>query len=307
MAPPALTFDERLWASLRPTTQQAYRLALRAFRTWAAEQDVVEPVSLYELDATLVAYFRSGIRLSQARTLAAAVEKTLPAAKRHLPHARALIVEGERWAPPQHTIPLSWVAAAGTAFLLATVHGVARIGGLLLLQSRTGLRPSEALQLERQHLVPSHLNRSNPAEAVLILGTRQGTKVGRAQFVTTADEVAKSLISAFHATTADGARLTAFNSYAQYARLLAKVWSQAGVDHLRFTAHSARSGWATELRLRGTPFPEIKSQGRWSSDKSLITYLDVATATMMELQLGALSNHGEWLLGDVIQRFPWWH
>ena len=73
-----------------------------------------------------------------------------------------------------------------------------------------------------------------------------------------------------------------------------------------FTPHSARAGWATEQRLKGVPFAEIKAQGRWAADKSLLTYLDVASATALELQLGQLGLQGDWILGDIARRFPWW-
>ena len=137
VVPPLIpAFDPRLWSSLRPATRTAYQLALRNFKVWAHEQCIHEPRTLPELDLTLAQYFDGKVKLAQARTLLAAIEKSLPSSKKHLPHARALVAEGERFAPPRHTVPLSFCAALGTAFVLATQLMSPRAAGLLILQSR---------------------------------------------------------------------------------------------------------------------------------------------------------------------------
>ena len=153
--------------------------------------------------------------------------------------------------------------------------------------------------------MPDFKNAANPQQAVLILGARTGTKVGRAQFVTTSDPIARILITAFWSSTPDGAYLTPIGTYSRWSSLLRRAWQMAHVEQLGFTAHSPRSGWATELRLKGVSFTEIKTQGRWSSDKSLLTYLDVSTTMLLQLQLGELAGHASWLEGDFSRRFPW--
>ena len=124
--------------------------------------------------------------------------------------------------------------------------------------------------------------------------------------VLTEDEVAITLISAFYASTFDGARLTQHASYQSYKRVLDRAWRTIGHSKLRFTPHSARAGWATEMRLRGMAISELKQQGRWSSDKSLACYLDVTATRLLEQPTGSLRQSGLWLLGDVPGRFPWW-
>ena len=141
---------------------------------------------------------------------------------------------------------------------------------------------------------------------MLLLGVKHGTKVGRPQFISTDDAVAILVVSAFHASTPDGCHLCHLTTYQSYCAILKKAWRIAGVEHLSFTPHSARSGWATECRLQGMDFTEIKQRGRWSSDKSLLTYLDASATIMMQAQTGQLQQLGTWLLGDLASRFPWW-
>ena len=122
----------------------------------------------------------------------------------------------------------------------------------------------------------------------------------------TEDEVAIRLIAAFYASTPDQARLTQHSTYSSYKRVLDQAWSTGGFSAIRFTPHSARAGWATEMRLRGMAITELKQQGRWSSDKSLACYLDVTATRLLEQPTGSLRQLGNWLLGDVPGRFPWW-
>ena len=154
--------------------------------------------------------------------------------------------------------------------------------------------------------MPASQHPSNKDQAVLILGMRRGTKIGRRQFVTTADPVAKRMVAAFWSSTPPGAPLSQTTTYGRYAALLKRAWRHARVDHLNFTAHSPRAGWATEQRLLGAYFSEIKAQGRWASDRSLLTYLDLSTTLLLQLQLNALGPSGDWILEDVAGRYPWW-
>ena len=93
---------------------------------------------------------------------------------------------------------------------------------------------------------------------MLLLGVKHGTKVGRPQPISTDDAVAIQVVSAFHASTPDGCHLRHLTTYQSYNATLRKARRTAGVEHLSFAPHSARSGWATECRLQGMDFTEIK-------------------------------------------------
>ena len=306
LVPLPLSFDERLWSSLSATTKTSYRRALREFLSWAADSSIPEPCTLHQLDAVLLQYLLSGVKTTKFRILLAAVEKSCPPAKRQLPYAYAYLADAERRVPPRHTVPLSYVAAAGTAWVLASKFGQPRIAGLLMLQVLLGLRPSEAIAIQRQHLVPAHMNRSSPGTAVVLLGVKHGTKIGRPQYVTVDSPLACMLISAFYNTTPAGALLSNVATYGGYKSLLDRAWRDQGLSGMGWTPHSARAGWATEERLRGVPIIELKARGRWASDKSLAAYIDISTNMLMEQQIGPLADLGSWLLNDFMPRFPWW-
>ena len=95
-------------------------------------------------------------------------------------------------------------------------------------------------------------------------------------------------------------------TYLRWANLLRRAWQHALADHLTATAHSPRSGSATKLRLKGISFTKIMTLGRGSSDKSLLTYLDVHTTMTTQILLGELAGHGTWLVSDLARNFPWW-
>ena len=54
-----------------------------------------------------------------------------------------------------------------------------------------------------------------------------------------------------------------------------------------WTPHSARAGFASEAIARGTPFNEVREQGRWRADSSLRTYIDIVSAAQISVDLRA--------------------
>ena len=52
----------------------------------------------------------------------------------------------------------------------------------------------------------------------------------------------------------------------------------------------ARARWATACRLQGMTFAELKAQGRWSNDRSVLSYFDASAATLMQSVTGRLQQ-----------------
>ncbi len=86
--------------------------------------------------------------------------------------------------------------------------GLPSVAGLLLLQSLRGLRPGEALRLQREHLVPEGMGLTPDGNAHLLLGPVKGTKSGRPQSVRCTCSASKTLVAIFYFVTEAGARLT---------------------------------------------------------------------------------------------------
>ena len=177
------------------------------------------------------------------------------------------------------------------AFVLAWAianMGMPRIGGLLLLQWHFGLRPGEALDVHVEHLI-SRLRALpggiTPATPTVLLKPKEGTKVGRPQYVMCAPahaDMAELLIQAFTNSSVRGVRLTNLGDVAHFNRILAKAAHMMRLSN-HFTPHSARAGWATELRLAGTTFQELQEMGRWECPKTLRMYLDVAGILSLQI------------------------
>ena len=63
------------------------------------------------------------------------------------------------------------------------------------------------------------------------------------------------------------------------------------------TAHSARAGFATHLVLQGCPRKEVQARGRWLSESSFNTYIDVSGASHIAAQVASqkLASTASWL------------
>ena len=188
----------------------------------------------------------------------------------------------------RHTVPLG----KGVAKLIM-VHfaswGFLRLGIGVILQTETGLRPSELLRLRPEDfLFPEEEGSNLRVRPLRIgLGIRGGTKVKRAQFVLL-DKRCWRLVRVLRVlklSTPQG--LLVFpESYSTFRLLLRRVEAQLGLS-VGWTPHSGRAGYASDSRAEGVPFEEVREQGRWQSDSSLRRYLDIVGASSIGVSLRA--------------------
>jgi hypothetical protein len=120
------------------------------------------------------------------------------------------------------------------------------------------------------------------------------------------DPIAVKMIEALYRSTPPGSKLVGINGYQACRGLLNKACQIARLSHVGFTPHSPRAGWASEKRLAGVSFEEIRERGRWSTDTALRIYLDVSTVALQALSLADVANFGLHIAENVDQRFPWW-
>ena len=144
--------------------------------------------------------------------------------------------------------------------------------------------------------------------AVIALGLKRGTKVRRPQSVTfqeDSDPVACVLVAAFAATTAAEQPLSSINSIKKMGDLI--NWGSRYLGYtVHFTPHSCRAGWASEMKIKGHSFSEIKDRGRWATDESTKIYLDVVSSMYHLPSVASAEPYAQWLLEDFATRFPWW-
>ena len=316
--PPTAVWDEALLLGLKPRTVAAYRRSIASFLVWVSSHGV-DLSRVDFLDQAILAFARdTSTSRSEFERLVSAIERILPLARGRLVYAHSISRHWRRALPPRHAAPMSWSAALALSWAMA-VAGYPRAGALLLLQAACGLRPSEAIALRGRDLLSSLANRSAPGSAVLHLGVKHGTKVGRPQafvlappsaaggsLVSDINFIAIAIVDRFASTTALDATLSGITTVQQWRTLLNRAAATMELGNWHFTPHSPRVGWASERKLRGMEFAAIREGGRWMHDQSLRTYLDV-TAAVFTSPLGPRSEQAAgWLAGDFCARFPWW-
>ena len=175
----------------------------------------------------------------------------------------------------------------------------------MMIQQRLGLRPSELLAVLARDVVLPEETHMPGADAVTVgLGLRVGTKAKRPQSVLSKDPVVLQLLRWLKSLSAPDDRLVPF-TYENYRRLLRKVCSILQLPFF-FTPHSPRSGFACDLTSAGVSFLQIKELGRWVSDQSLRTYIDLVQASSIGVSFRMKELHGPMIhcLSHWTQFFP---
>ena len=214
----------------------------------------------------------------------AALEFFLPYLKGKLILCREALKGRSNAEPTRHTIPLTTELALLFGAFMAS-KGKLVVGTAMVVQQATGLRPSELLALQQDHVyVPPDCKQP----LTLRLGAVVSTKVKREQFVLLSpykQPLAYALLRKLHAESLVGARLFPFG-YSMYNNCFKQCEIHYKL-HLGFTAHSPRAGFATSQVIAGTPVKEIQAAGRWLCEASFQTYVDVVAAAHIKAQVGS--------------------
>ena len=280
--------DPHLNSKLTAATIKIYRLRAGRFMAFIIASKL-HFRDASELDDLIVEY-KNSVNLSKSEFdgTIAAVEHVLPHCKGGLRWAHAVSKAWAVTATPSHTVPL----CEGPCLLLAchmAARGHARLGVCFILQNALGLRPSEGLGLEFDDvLLPEDRGLAASAPTVVGLGVRTGTKAKRAQAVTLSDPRKVALLRWLKQSSSPGDRLVGY-TYEQSRRILAVVCKDVGLSAVGFTPHSPRAGFATECVAAGLGLARTRELGRWVSETSCRTYLDVVTASSIQATLK--SNH----------------
>jgi integrase len=292
-------FPRLLAARVRPGTLDRYKTVVMRFMMWSLTMQLVL-VSQEELDFGLMLYAHAGtVRRSEFSCLLAAVRFFLPQVAR-LPYADESRRGWFNVDPVKHHTPMLHVFVYA-ASLIACTLGFLRFAAALIVQFEGFLRPGELLKLGRDAVtLPEHGGAfaGKPA-AVLSLGTSvRGTKVNRQQVAYITDVWGIAALRFLLFTMEPQQHFLVGLTYPQYLGMFKKVCTRAGFPNfgLHFDPHSPRAGAATQGRFDGLTDAELKTRGRWVSDRSLRIYLDVAMALANRtLQAAAQFQH---LLAD---------
>ena len=268
---------------VKEDTLMKYQKSFEVFTEYLQKQYDLVLTSPEDLDL-LMMEFRTEAELtkSQHMTLVAAAEFFLPHAKGKLNVSREALKGRMTAEEVRHTIPLTMECA----FLFSAWHaseGRQRVGAAMLVQHSTGLRPSELLALQPAHV---HLPLDRSQSLTVRLGATYSTKVKREQYLLVdpnTQALAFSLLARLCIITPAHERLFPFG-YQVYNNAFKLAEAHYELN-LGTTAHSGRSGFATHLVLQGHPRKEVQARGRWRSESSFNTYIDVAGASHIAAQV----------------------
>ena len=221
---------------------------------------------------------------SEFEAALAGIELRIPHTRGHLTWAKSVSSAWTVCHTPRHTVPLTEGPACFLACHMAA-RGHARIGAGLIVQEALGLRPSELLALtDTDLMLPEDRAQAFHMPALLALGTKAGTKAKRQQSVVLSAPKKVALLRWLRANTASGEKLIGY-SYDAYRKLLDRVATENGLGDVGYTPHSPRSGFASDCIAAGFGYTRTRELGRWASETSLRTYVDIVSASSIQVNL----------------------
>ena len=229
-----------------------------------------------ELDHMLF-YYRDEVALSRSKhnTLIAAIEFHIPRWKGQLIDPKQALKRRQISEATKHTVPFT----TGTSILFAahmSNRNSPRMGAGLIIQTETGLRPSELLSLTPETV---HIPVKSTDNIVIRLGSVVSTKAKREQFVLVKQSeypLAYKLLTAVHTLTLPGEHLFP-HTYWEFRNLIVDIDKTLELD-LGVSAHSGRAAFATEGVVAGKSLKALQAAGRWLSESSFKIYIDVIGA-----------------------------
>lgn len=275
---------------VKPDTLRTYKQHLDPFLAYLSQKWELQQLSPEDVDLLIMEYRTEfDITRSQHSQLVAAVEFFVPHTKHHLVISREALKGRLSADPIQHTTPLTYEIGFLFAAHFASL-GQQRLGAAMLVQLGTGLRPSGLLGLKRDHV---HVPVNPRANISLRLGVDFSTKIKREQFVLidpVKQPLTYRLVKKLHINTCSGGKLFPFG-YSTYNNSFKIAEEHFGLA-LHMTAHSGRAGFATSRVMAGDEAKQVQADGRWISESSFRTYVDVVGSLHVRSQV-ALINLSE--------------
>ncbi len=95
-------------------------------------------------------------------------------------------------------------------------------------------------------------------------------------------------------------------TYESYRRLLLKITQKVNLTQIGWTPHSPRSGFASECIANGLGFVKTMKLGRWISEQSLRTYVDIASsaAILVTFKLQHLADALAYCAANLLSFLP---
>ena len=286
-------------------TLRCYKEALDPFLMYLQNRFDIALEEPEDVDQLLLE-FRTEFELTRSKhtLLVAALEFFMPHLKGKMILSREALRGRTSVDQIKHTVPLPCEAA----HLIAAWHtseGRYRMGAAVLVQHSTGLRPSELLGIQTDHVfVPIAL--IGTAKVSIRLGCVVSTKVKREQSVLVCFSEFRfvcKLLEWLVRSTTPGGKIFGFG-YSTYNNSF-KLAEQHFRLQVGWTAHSGRAGFATDLIVKGVPFNTVQARGRWLSENSFRCYIDVIGSLDTKARVSArgLWEEAVWCQQNIARYF----
>lgn len=202
-----------------------------------------------------------------------------------------------------HTTPLTSTVCRFFGCLFSRA-GKPRLGVGITLQQVLGLRPSELLRLRKQHVLTPDFT---GGFYVFRLGAIVGTKIKREQaanFKASEHPDLTTVLERLPECTGADDLLLPFSYHTYHEALLGLVESLR-LD-IKATPHGPRAGFATERVLAGEDVNAFRMAGRWASEQSFKTYIDITCAAQVSAlrSLSGLKDAMQFTHLNFVRYFP---
>ena len=165
------------------------------------------------------------------------------------------------------------------------------------------LRPGEVFKLRKSDVsLPDALLVSGVGAVVRIQAPKNRRTFGRHQFVYIDHAPTCTSLRWLCGRLSEKEKLWGCSARS-FRTVFKQLCSELQVGHVRLSPASLRAGGASHLHLTGLEVSRLKFRGRWSSEKSLGHYLQVALARQVQLSMPALSQRAVRTLLNRGQRY----
>lgn len=280
-------------ATLSKQTQAAYSFAYQKFRSSLK----TPPTYAHDLDNAFSIYIEESYQDDPSAGHRQQMENALsfltlarPYLRRKFGLSRRALTGWHKVKPSKSALPLTRNIMFAFAAYFARKRDIAAAVAIAL-QWATYIRGSEVLALRADDIalpgdarflhLNSHIGRVNI----------ESSKTGPCQYTPIRDLEVVALLRSFMDRHAAKHDKKLFNiPYRQYNALFREAATHIGLDHTRFTSHSARIGGAVSDYCKGDSAQTIALTGRWRSFTSLERYLRNGRAWIIRMPMKSYTS-----------------
>jgi integrase len=279
-----------------PSTFQDYSRSIERFYKWINRKYSKSVKGSHAMDIALTKYFHylydRGYGVSRAISLFSAILFFFPQYHHKLNVSYQAWKGWKRMEPSIHKPALSWELTVLIAATAARDYGI-QYALIILLSFDCYLRPREATLLQCDDI--SFIRKSNSDYQInndfsIAIRIKKGKRDQNATLYINNPSIAKLIYRYYrhcHGLTSSVNYFFGI-SYSNYLRVFKEIISVMDLPS-SIKPHSMRHSGVTHDYMHGTEFARLRERGRWASDNTLRSYLNISIALVNDLQ--APSNY----------------